>query len=304
MTDLPTAATAARRTLATCIVMAVLVGGCGGGSGRPAGGSGQSSRSKAAAATITPQVSDGQLAGAVLARPGTTRLTGRTERITGRSILPPAGRKGGVGAEASCTDADVQPTAQNISHVLDVVFCLMNAMRANAGLPALAQQALLAKASLDHSQDMVDNKYFAHNSLDGRDVVARLTDVGYIPKTGQWIIGENLAWGSGALATPKALVSAWMNSPPHRENLLASAFQDVGVGLVFGTPSKDASEGVTVTTDFGTRPAPAAAPAPGVPATTSATGGSSARRIRALRRCRTKHGTAHRRCVRAARKIR
>src|SRR5204862_5667325 len=113
----------------------------------------------------------------------------------------------------------------------------------------------LAKASVDHSQDMVDQKYFAHDSLDGRDLVARLGEVAYIPKSGSWIVGENLAWGSGALATPNALVNAWMNSPPHKENLLASDFRDVGMGVVFGTPSSGADSGVTATTDFGTRPA-------------------------------------------------
>jgi hypothetical protein len=154
---------------------------------------------------------------------------------------------------------------------------------------------------------MVDNKYFAHNSLDGRDVVARLKEAGYIPKTGQWAIGENLAWGSGTLATPKALVNAWMNSPPHRENLLAADFQEVGMGVVFGTPSKDAGDGVTVTTDFGTRPTETTSPETpevDVPATTSTTRGRAARRARALRRCTRKRGGARRRCVRAARRIR
>src|SRR3954471_21340301 len=102
---------------------------------------------------------------------------------------------------------------------------------------------------------MVTNKYFAHDSLDGRDVVARLKEVTYIPKAGDWVIGENLAWGSGSLGTPKALVNAWMNSPPHRENLLSGDFQEVGMGLVYGTPSNGTPDGVTVSTDFGTRPA-------------------------------------------------
>jgi hypothetical protein len=147
---------------------------------------------------------------------------------------------------------------------------------------------------------MVDNKYFAHDSLDGRDVVARLKAVSYIPATGQWVIGENLAWGSGALATAKALVNAWMNSPPHRENLLASDYREVGMGVVFGTPSPQASDGVTVTTDFGMRQSPAA------PALAGAAGNSTSRargasRARALRRCARRHGAARRRCVRAAR---
>jgi uncharacterized protein YkwD len=240
------------------------------------------------------------------------QLRGKVERITGKLTLPPKSNKNALGAEDNCTDATVQPTAQNLAHVSEVVFCLMNAMRANAGLPALKQQDQLASASVDHSQDMVTNKYFAHDSLDGRDVVTRLKTVTYIPKSGDWVVGENLAWGSGTLATPKALVNAWMNSPPHRENLLSADFQEVGMGVVFGTPSKDASDGVTVTTDFGTRAASVAdtASASDVPATSSSDSGAvagvtaSAKRQKAMRKCSRRHGKAKRRCVRAARRIR
>src|SRR3954465_11911933 len=295
-----------RAVLATGIVLAALASGCGGGSDRLGSRPNANSGSQGPAAAAIPQASDGRLGGAVVARPGTTDDKGGAAKITGRSILPPpVPGKHGVGAEENCTDVDVQPTASNLAHVSDVIFCLMNAMRANAGVPALRQQDLLARASVDHSQDMVTNKYFAHDALDGRDVVARLKEVPYIPKAGDWVIGENLAWGSGSLGTPKALVNAWMNSPPHRENLLSGDFQEVGMGLAFGTQLKDASDGLTVTTDFGTRP-DLTQP---VEATPSSDSGSpvmaktSSRKKKALRRCARKHGKAKRRCVKAARRI-
>jgi uncharacterized protein YkwD len=258
---------------------------------------------------VTPLASDGQLGGAVVARPGTIKFRGRVEKITGRSVRGPRGPNGGVGAEQSCSDADVQPSPDNLGHISDVIFCLMNAMRAGAGVPPLREQDQLAQASAGHSQDMVDHKYFAHDSQDGGDVVARLTDVGYIPATGEWVVGENLAWGSGVLASPAALVNAWMNSPPHRENLLSPDFSEVGMGVVYGTPSSDASDGVTVTTDFGTRSGAAAAPTaatakPASPAATPRAAAAARRRNRALRRCTKRHGVAKRRCVRAARRIR
>ncbi|HYZ29650.1 MAG TPA: CAP domain-containing protein [Thermoleophilaceae bacterium] len=261
---------------------------------------------------MTPQASDGRLGGAVVARPGNTKAIGRQERITGKSARPARPNGVGVGAEANCADAEVQPTPQNVDHVSDVILCLMNATRTGAGLPPLQEQDQLASASVEHSQDMVDNGYFAHDSQDGRDVVARLKAVAYIPKDGQWVVGENLAWGSGTLATPSALVNAWMNSPPHRENLLAADYRDVGIGLVFGTPRSDVPDGVTVTTDFGMRPSAAAAVSGPSGTSTRARDRSgalaatrlSARRKRALRRCARRHGEAKRRCVRAARRIR
>src|SRR3954447_14072761 len=222
-----------RAVLPTGIVLAALASGCGGGSDGLGSRPNANSGSQGPAATAIPQASDGRLGGAVVARPGTTDDKGGAAKITGRSILPPpVSGKHGVGAEENCTDADVQPTASNLAHVSDVVFCLMNAMRANAGVPALRQQDELAKASVDHSQDMVVNKHFAHDSLDGRDVVARLKQVACIPKTGEWVIRENPVLGSGTLTAAMPLVKAWMNSPPHRENLLSADFVEVGMGLV------------------------------------------------------------------------
>lgn len=289
-----------RATLLVGLALATLAAGCGGASGGGANAPGAGAP-KSPAAAASPQVTDGRLGDAVVARPGHLKVTGHTRRIPGRAALPPS-NKHALGAEQNCTDADVQPTAANLAHVSDVVFCLMNAMRENNGLPDLTQQAQLAKASVDHSQDMVTDQYFAHDSPDGRDVVARLTQVQYIPKDGEWVVGENLAWGSGGLATPRALVNAWMNSPPHRENLLSGDYREVGMGVVFGTPSADASDGVTVTTDFGTRSPTGNATSSSSVLGTTAT--ASAKRKRALRRCTRRHGSAKRRCVRAARRIR
>jgi uncharacterized protein YkwD len=273
---------------------------------RSQGNSAPGVRSSVAAAS---QLTAGRVGEAVVARPGNVRVTGHGRRTSGRAALPPAvGRA--VGAEQSCADADMQPTTANLSQAADVVLCLMNAMRQNSGVPDLKLQAQLTAASVAHSQDMVDHKYFAHDSLDGRDVVARLTNAKYIPADAEWVIGENLAWGSGALASPRALVNAWMNSPPHRENLLSPDFREVGMGLVLGTPSKDASDGVTATTDFGTRAGGAGAlglastgtsPAP---AASSDTQARAAKRRAALRRCNRKSGAKKRRCVRSAGRIR
>jgi uncharacterized protein YkwD len=46
--------------------------------------------------------------------------------------------------------------------------------------------------------------------------------------------GENLAWGSGRQATPRAIFSMWMRSQGHRENILG-AYEDTGIGLQVGT---------------------------------------------------------------------
>lgn len=303
-----------RRAVAIGLALTALAAGCGGESdrsqGRPSTGS---PAPQGPAAAASPQVTDGRLGDAVVARPGSTRISRHNRRIPPAVALPPSGRKA-VGAEQNCQNADIQPTPSTLATASDAVFCLMNAMRQNAGLPSLRQNAILAKASIGHSQDMVENKYFAHDSLDGRDVVARLKEVSYIPKDAEWIVGENLVWGSGAMATPRALVDAWMNSKPHRTNLLSGDFVEVGMGTVLGVPTDEVDSGVTITTDFGTRFTDALAGEAGPTATNSSgtiVGGetAAARRIAAkrraaLRRCAKRHGAAKRRCVRAARKLR
>jgi uncharacterized protein YkwD len=66
-----------------------------------------------------------------------------------------------------------------------------------------------------------------------------------------WYVGENIAYGSGDRSSPRSIGSAWMNSPPHRANILRASFREIGIGLASGTPV--GVRGATYTTDFGQR---------------------------------------------------
>jgi hypothetical protein len=69
-----------------------------------------------------------------------------------------------------------------------------------------------------------------------------------------WTVGENLVWGTGPLSTPQAVVTAWMNSPPHRENLLRPTYREVGIGALAGIPiGKSNLTGATVSSEYGYR---------------------------------------------------
>ncbi len=72
--------------------------------------------------------------------------------------------------------------------------------------------------------------------------IARIRYWGY---HGDWI-GENLAVGNVSARTVMAM---WKASPPHRANLLRSAFAAVGIGAAPGTYSGRAA--LYVTSDFG-----------------------------------------------------
>ena len=62
-------------------------------------------------------------------------------------------------------------------------------------------------------------------------------------------VAENLAWGTGASASATAIIAMWMDSPPHRANLLAPRLSRVGVGSRVGTFSGYRGARV-VTADF------------------------------------------------------
>ncbi len=127
--------------------------------------------------------------------------------------------------------------------------CLINAQRAAHGVRALRLDARLNLSSVRHSRDMVAHRYFAHESRSGARFSARIARTGWMSGRGRWSVGENLAWGSGVLATPRWIVRAWMQSTEHRQNMLSPRYHVIGIGIVSGTPSGAA--GSTYTADFG-----------------------------------------------------
>lgn len=157
----------------------------------------------------------------------------------------------GVGAGASCADSDLLPTAQNLATVKTATLCLLNGERTDAGLRSLKENAKLAKAAAKHSSAMVAQQFFDHVGADGSDPVGRIKAAGYIPSVGTWTVGENLAWGSGSLASPKAIVAAWMKSSGHRDNILRTDYKEIGFGIVAGNPRSRSGSGATFTTTFG-----------------------------------------------------
>ena len=157
-----------------------------------------------------------------------------------------------------CAGADVVPAADNVAVVGQATLCLLNQQRAAHGLGALVENATLTSASTGYSQRMVAQGFFDHESPDGGTLVERLTGAGYLGDDDAWVVGENIGWGQGTLATARSMVTAWMGSAGHRENLLSGDYTEVGLGLALGTPA-DQTWGATYTTDFG---AGAQAPAP------------------------------------------
>jgi uncharacterized protein YkwD len=158
-------------------------------------------------------------------------------------------------AEArNCKRADAQPNRVSHRIVVRATLCLLNNARARHGLAKLSLSRKLGRAARGHSADMARRGYFSHNSLSGASFLDRIRRAGYLRRARRWHVGENIAWGVGRLATARAIVRSWMNSPGHRANILNRRFRHVGVGITYNAPVRVAGRAAaTYTTDFGMR---------------------------------------------------
>lgn len=156
----------------------------------------------------------------------------------------------------TCPNTDVEVTGLTMDQMENSIACLINDERTSRGLRAVQPNGDLADAALSHSKEMVDESYFEHTSPAGLSFMDRIQRTGYMRGVRSWMVGENLVWGTENLSTPDSLVTAWMNSPPHRENLLRARFREIGIAAVVGTPEQGGNAdptGVTVSSEYGYR---------------------------------------------------
>jgi uncharacterized protein YkwD len=157
-------------------------------------------------------------------------------------------------ASACSKSADTRPDELAPGEARKAIVCLLNAERKKAGENSLDPDKKLQKAAGRHTDQMDGSGCFDHQCPGEADLGRRLELVDYISGgLTRWTYGENIAWGSGKLGTPKEIVKAWMNSRPHRANLLNPSFRDVGIGFRTGTPGNGRAQGGIYTADFGLR---------------------------------------------------
>ncbi len=153
---------------------------------------------------------------------------------------------------SACQSSHVTPTAESVRQVEQTVLCLVNAERTQRGLKRLAQDGRLDSAAARHSTDMVRRDFFSHDAPSGSSPSDRIRRAGYLKGARGWSIAENIAWGTGSLATPRSIVRGWMRSAGHKRNILHRGFSAIGIGVALGAPSQG-DAGATYTTTFGSR---------------------------------------------------
>lgn len=109
-----------------------------------------------------------------------------------------------------------------------VVIDLTNRERGDVKTNTLTASSLLEKAAQMKAEDMATRGYFSHESPEGN------TPWDWIKKTGYQFgyAGENLAIN---FFDSRDVVSAWMNSESHKENILDKHFTEIGIGTARGT---------------------------------------------------------------------
>jgi uncharacterized protein YkwD len=161
-------------------------------------------------------------------------------------------------ALAACAESDVPASDAG---AVAATLCLLNEQRADHGLKAFGESTTLDRAADDYAADMVKRRFFDHVSPGGGTMMNRIKAAGWVP-SGSWSAGENIAWGSGSLATPAAIVNGWMHSAGHRANILNGSFSQIGIGVAQGAPQAGIRGGGTYVTDFTSGAASAAAKRP------------------------------------------
>lgn len=168
----------------------------------------------------------------------------------GVALIDPASAPG---RGSACAERHTKPSSLSRKAVARTVRCLLNRKRKARGLRALKRHSKPRKAATRHNRRMIRTNCFAHQCPGELDLVGRLTKARYLPHSGRWGVGENLAWGMGRRSTPGSIVRKWMRSPGHRANILTESFRHVGIAVHRGNPRKDSKRGTTYTVDFGFR---------------------------------------------------
>lgn len=122
---------------------------------------------------------------------------------------------------------------------------LTNVQRNENGLSSLAENKQLDHAAEAKASDMFANDYWAHYSPQGKSPWNFINGAGYK----YTYAGENLARD---FDDANGVMTAWMNSPSHRSNLLDHNFREIGVAVADG--KLGGREGILVVQMFGANP--------------------------------------------------
>lgn len=117
--------------------------------------------------------------------------------------------------------------AKMTQKIQDEVYNLVNTERQSNNIAVLSSNDKLNEVARAKAEDMINNNYFAHKTLDGKmiwDLIDR-NEYAYL------YVGENLAMN---FTTSQSAHKALMLSPTHKKNILNSKYSEIGIAVVAG----------------------------------------------------------------------
>ncbi len=129
------------------------------------------------------------------------------------------------------SEETVTPPDERVAAYERAIHERVNEVRRDRDVDPLAYNEAIATVAREHSADMAEREYFSHESPDGEGPADRLAE--FFPGHCRGV-GENIA-NVREEGDPQSLgervVSLWMDSPGHRENLLRTMFDEEGFGV-------------------------------------------------------------------------
>lgn len=134
----------------------------------------------------------------------------------------PAGEEEAIGEEATGEEETMQTVsgnaAGNLAAEIESAFSQVNRARVETGLPELIWSDDLAGAAQVRAQEICES--FSHTRPDGNP---------WWTVDSELLFGENIAKG---YQSADSVVTAWMESSDHKENILYSGFETIGIAVI------------------------------------------------------------------------
>jgi uncharacterized protein YkwD len=149
-------------------------------------------------------------------------------QVAPAAALPQASDAAALAAVGSSCAGSTTASADTHAQ-LEAMYCGINVVRRSKGLGPVRGNGPLNRSSLLKA-DAVRRCGFSHTPC-GMPFARTFLRAGYLPARA---FAENLAWGQGELGSPVHTLWLWLNSPPHRKNLLARRWRDLGIAVERG----------------------------------------------------------------------
>ena len=120
--------------------------------------------------------------------------------------------------------------APDLQDLRDRIVAAHNRIRADGKLNKLSVSKKLQAAAQAHALDMADHRKMSHRGSRGSTLTDRIKAQDYRYRRA----GENVAAGR---FTVERLMKGWMDSPPHKRNILGG-FSQIGVGCAIDEDGK------------------------------------------------------------------